>query len=169
MNFVKAQLEKAERFVENVEQKVAERVVPGLNNNNDSDDDEEEEYSDSEWGEDGSIRRQRRRRPKVVLSDDSDNEEEGKEEVAFEEKKKTTKSAFKVEDVASGYDANDRSAETTSAAFLTENAATTIQTTTHSSPSKQLLGKPPSPPISVAKQQLAEQREREREDCLVQE
>ena len=26
MNFVKAQLEKAERFVENVEQKVAERV-----------------------------------------------------------------------------------------------------------------------------------------------
>ena len=43
MNFVKAQLEKAERFVENVEQKVAERVVPGLNNNNDSDDDEEEE------------------------------------------------------------------------------------------------------------------------------
>ena len=38
MNFVKAQLEKAERFVENVEQKVAERVVPGLNNNNDSDD-----------------------------------------------------------------------------------------------------------------------------------
>ena len=164
MNFVKAQLEKAERFVENVEQKVAERVVPGLNNNNDSDDDEEEEYSDSEWGEDGSIRRQRRRRPKVVLSDDSDNEEEGKEEVAFEEKKKTTKSAFKVEDVASGYDANDRSAETTSAAFLTENAATTIQTTTHSSPSKQLLGKPPSPPISVAKQQLAEQREREREE-----
>ena len=164
MNFVKAQLEKAERFVENVEQKVAERVVPGLNNNNDSDDDEEEEYSDSEWGEDGSIRRQRRRRPKVVLSDDSDNEEEGKEEVAFEEKKKTTKSAFKVEDVASGYDANDRSAETTSAAFLTENAATTIQTTTHSSPSKQLLGKPPSPPISVAKQQLAEQRECEREE-----
>jgi hypothetical protein len=163
MNFVKAQLEKAERFVENVEQKVAERVVPGLNNNNANDDDEE--YSDSEWGEDGSIRQQqRRRRPKVVLSDDSDNEEEGKEEVAFEEKKKTTKSAFKVEDVASGYDANDRSAETTSAAFLTENAAMAIQTTTHSSPSKQLLGKPPSPPISVAKQQLAEQREREREE-----
>ena len=163
MNFVKAQLEKAERFVENVEQKVAERVVPGLNNNND--DDDEEEYSDSEWGEDGSVRqKQRRRRPKVVLSDDSDNEEEGKEEVAFEEKKKTTKSAFKVEDVASGYDANDRSAETTSAAFLTENTATTIQTTTHSSPSKQLPGKPPSRPISVAKQQLAEQREREREE-----
>jgi len=169
MNFVKAQLEKAERFVENVEQKVAERViVPGLNNiNNNNDDDDEEEYSDSEWEEDGSIRqKQRRRRPKVVLSDDSDNEEgkEGEnEEVAFEEKKKTTKSAFKVEDVASGYDANDRSAEAASAAFLTENAATTIQTT-HSSPSKQLLGKPPSPPISVAKQQLAEQREREREE-----
>ena len=163
MNFVKAQLEKAERFVENVEQKVAERVVPGLNNNNANDDDEE--YSDSEWGEDGSIRqKQRRRRPKVVLSDDSDNEEEGKEEVAFEEKKNTTKSPFKIEDVASGYDANDRSAETTSAAFLTENAATTIQTTTHSSPSKQLLGKPPSPPISVSKHLLAELRELDREE-----
>ena len=59
MNFVKAQLEKAERFVETVEQKVAERVVKV--------DDHEDEEDDFGVG-------RRRRRPKVVLSDDSEND-----------------------------------------------------------------------------------------------
>ena len=47
MNFVKAQLEKAERFVETVEQKVAERVVP-VDDHEDEDDDEDDFGS---WGE----------------------------------------------------------------------------------------------------------------------
>ena len=51
MNFVKAQLEKAERFVETVEQKVAERVVIKV--------DEDDDFVG---------------RPKVVLSDDSEND-----------------------------------------------------------------------------------------------
>ena len=70
MNFVKAQLEKAERFVETVEQKVAERVVKV--------DDHEDEDEEDDFG----VGRRRRRRPKVVLSDDSENDFEDDDDIA---------------------------------------------------------------------------------------
>ena len=149
MNFVKAQLEKAERFVENVEQKVAERV-PGLNNNNNNNN----ANSDSE-DEDG---RRRRRRPKVVLSDDSDNEEEFLRERRKEDGGVVVDEAsFRMDSNATPPPAPSSSValeKSSSFAFEESDGASNIA---HLSPSKQLLGKPPSPTISVvAKEQQTE-------------
>jgi hypothetical protein len=144
MNFVKAQLEKAERFVENVEQKVAERV-PGLNNNNNANSDSEDE--------DG---RRRRRRPKVVLSDDSDNEEE------FLKERRKEDGGVVVDEASFRMDSNatpppvPSSSSALEKSFAFEESDGASLNIAHLSPSKQLLGKPPSPSISVVveKQQI---------------
>ena len=129
MNFVKAQLEKAERFVETVEQKVAERVVKV--------DDHEDEEDDFGVG-------RRRRRPKVVLSDDSENDFEDDDDIArgdddddaFENALKETKRSPSTLDAALGGAEGSR-AETKSARDETNaRRRTTTTTTTRSSPSK---------------------------------
>ena len=132
MNFVKAQLEKAERFVETVEQKVAERVVKV--------DDHEDEDEEDDFG----VGRRRRRRPKVVLSDDSENDFEddddiarGDDDDAFENALKETKRSPSTLDAALGGAEGSR-AETKSARDETNarRRTTTTTTTTRSSPSK---------------------------------
>ena len=129
MNFVKAQLEKAERFVETVEQKVAERVV------NKVDDDHEDEEDDFGVG------RRRRRRPKVVLSDDSENDFDEADDTirgdAFENAKETKRSPSTLDAALGG--AEGSRAETKSARDETNarrRTTTTTTTTTRSSPSK---------------------------------
>ena len=136
MNFVKAQLEKAERFVETVEQKVAERVVK-------VDDDHEDEDEEDDFG----VGRRRRRRPKVVLSDDSENDFEDDDDIArgddddddaFENALKETKRSPSTLDAALGGAEGSR-AETKSARDETNarrRTTTTTTTTTRSSPSK---------------------------------
>ena len=137
MNFVKAQLEKAERFVETVEQKVAERVV----NKVDDEDEEEDDF--------GGVGH--RRRPKVVLSDDSENDFEEDDDIArgdddddddddaFENALKETKRSPSTLDAALGGAEGNR-AETKSARDETNarrrTTTTTTTTTRSSSPSK---------------------------------
>ena len=112
MNFVKAQLEKAERFVETVEQKVAERVVIKV--------DEDDDFVG---------------RPKVVLSDDSENDFDEADDTirgdAFENAKETKRSPSTLE-AAGGAEGR---AETKSARDET-NARRRTTTTTRSSTSK---------------------------------
>ena len=137
MNFVKAQLEKAERFVETVEQKVAERVV----NKVDDEDEEEDDF--------GGVGH--RRRPKVVLSDDSENDFEEDDDIArgddddddaFENALKETKRSPSTLDAAlggaEGSRAETKSArdETNARRRTTTTTMTTTTTTRSSSPSK---------------------------------
>ena len=138
MNFVKAQLEKAERFVETVEQKVAERVV----NKVDDEDEEEDDF--------GGVGH--RRRPKVVLSDDSENDFEEDDDIArgdddddddaFENALKETKRSPSTLDAAlggaEGNRAETKSArdETNARRRTTTTTMTTTTTTRSSSPSK---------------------------------
>ena len=137
MNFVKAQLEKAERFVETVEQKVAERVV----NKVDDEDEEEDDF--------GGVGH--RRRPKVVLSDDSENDFEEDDDIArgddddddaFENALKETKRSPSTLDAAlggaEGNRAETKSArdETNARRRMTTTTMTTTTTTRSSSPSK---------------------------------